>query len=73
MTAIPSIKHAARKAHNAFGSDANTQLAIILIFVIVGFIASMKLVVLAEEKGSFRCPQRDWPIGAHSCDGEPTS
>jgi hypothetical protein len=74
MTPVPSIKQAARKAHEAFGSDANTQLATVLIFVIVGLIVSTKFVMQADdEKDSFHCSHQDWLIGAPSCGSEPAS
>lgn len=45
MTAIPSIMQAALAAHRVFGRAANTQLAVILIFVIISLIASTLAVI----------------------------
>ncbi len=59
MPPILTIKRAARKAHGAFSSDGNTQLAVFLIFTVVGVVALTQLVTLASEK-------HDSPGHAHS-------
>jgi hypothetical protein len=65
MTAIPSFKQAARKVHHAFGSEANTQLALVLIFGMIGLMASTKLVILANAPDGFDGTHREWLMRSH--------
>jgi hypothetical protein len=65
MIALPSLKQAARKAHHAFGSEANTQLALVLIFGMIGLMASTKLAILVTAPDGFDGTHREWLMRSH--------